>query len=97
MIGAGLSAQEIVLILSHEFIHLHQMHRGDLDGTPSGSAVWRGIHYHDVVDLPYADYLQLPWEEEAHHRQEWLLGEMLRISQEMRKISKRGLDDDATL
>ena len=78
-LDARLTPHEVALILSHELIHLHQIHSGRLGGTASGMITWHGVLWQDTAGLSYQEYTQLPWEEEAFRRQEWLLGEVVRL------------------
>lgn len=87
VLHSELTPHEAVLILSHELIHLNQMHRGDLCGTATGAITWRGTVYTDTASLDYGSYLELPWEEEAHRQQEWLLREVLALeAQNMKTV-----------
>lgn len=65
-------------LLCHEFVHLSQMLRGDLEideGTPS--FIWRGIPFD--ATFPYR---WRPWETEAFNKQE-------KIFREYRKSNKQ--------
>ena len=76
-LDAGLSGPEVALILSHELIHLNQVHSGRLRAVSGGGVLWCGGVYTDTADLPYEEYRRLPWEVEAYGRQEWLMAEVL--------------------
>jgi len=57
---------ELKEILSHEFIHIEQMERGDLIQFPPDRpyVIWMG----DTMDLRSTPYKERPFEKEAHTR-----------------------------
>lgn len=85
-LNAGLQPREVPLILAHELMHVHQVHTGELRPVSSGGIMWRGVLYTDTANLPWEQYMQLPWEMEAYEWQEWLLAEILRLSTDKDKI-----------
>ena len=68
----------IVLPLLHELIHLEQMTLGKLMINHEGLYIWEKRPYEvDTTQLPYGEYLQLPWELEVHNRLPNLLEQLL--------------------
>lgn len=64
-INCTLNVVEIPRVLIHELIHVHQMHTGKLKITKH-YLFWNGKqHNHAPSSLTYADYLQLPWEQDV--------------------------------
>lgn len=73
-----LSLNHIVLPLLHELIHLEQMTLGKLMINHEGLYIWEKQPYEvDTTQLPYGEYLQLPWELDAHNRLPNLLEQLL--------------------
>ena len=65
-----LSEEDYVKVLLHELQHLLQHCRGDLRDK-RGIRCWKGI------DCSGLDYDQMPWEQEAHQREQELYEEYL--------------------
>lgn len=78
-INLNLSLKELVAPVIHELIHLHQIYKGRLAARRDGSYLWEGKVYNgtDISKMSYKDYKTLPWEEEAHKKQEELLEQIL--------------------
>ena len=86
---------EKLLVISHELVHLEQLHTGRMKFDPIGNRIsWRGnwfdlnvrpmkVKYKSVEDeqaAEYKRYLSLPWEKEAHARQELVYKEVFNLS-----------------
>lgn len=70
-INYSLRYEEIPQILTHELIHVNQKHRKMLEIKPD-FYYWLGIPYNahkNPEDLPYKDYINLPWEIDVQIRQ----------------------------
>ena len=77
-----LTIKECVLVLTHELIHLSQIHKKQLTLHKNGNYVWEGKEYINLAKLKtlaYYDYLQLPWEQDVVEKQQNLLENLLKI------------------
>jgi len=73
-----LALNDIVIPLAHELIHLEQMTLGKLMINYEGLYIWEKQPYEvDTTQVPYGEYLQLPWELEVHNRLPKLLEQLL--------------------
>ncbi|MFW6310694.1 MAG: hypothetical protein ACOC1K_00500 [Nanoarchaeota archaeon] len=73
-ISRGLSDNELKKSLSHEFVHIDQMERGDL--IISGlKAYWKG----EEIDLNNVHYMDRGFEIEAHNKQKEVLRKLNKI------------------
>jgi hypothetical protein len=66
-----LSTEDYIKVILHELQHLLQHIRGDLRDK-RGIRCWKGI------DCSGLDYEEMPWEQEAHQREQELYEEYLR-------------------
>lgn len=76
-----LTIKECVLVLTHELIHLSQIHKKQLTLHKNGNYVWEGKEYINLAKLKtlaYYDYLQLPWEQDVVRKQRFLLENLLK-------------------
>jgi hypothetical protein len=64
LLDRGLSLTELFTVLSHEFVHIEQYIRGDLQ-LWNNQAIWKG----DTLDLSGIEYRKRPFEKEAYDRQ----------------------------
>lgn len=78
-INATLGLREIIFPVVHELAHLHQIHEGKLMARRDGSIIWEGTLYNlkDPENMSYKEYRNLPWEQDADHKQKHLLREIL--------------------
>ena len=75
----SLTINDLMIPLVHELIHVNQMHEGKLMITEDGIFIWDMKTYELIIaDLPYEEYLMLPWEADVRHRQPKLLQELLK-------------------
>ncbi len=69
-----LSLEEIIMPLTHELVHLHQIYTNRLQARSGGKILWDGQFYKvDAMKLTYEEYLNLPWEHDANQKQQKLL------------------------
>ena len=74
-----LTVNDILVPLVHELIHVNQMHEGRLMITNDGIFIWNMKTYELIIeDLPYEEYLMLPWELDVSHKQPKLMQEILK-------------------
>lgn len=75
----NLPYDSVPIILSHELIHIHQKHTGILRITRKGEYYWHGVLHTKKLkeDLPYEEYMQLPWEHDAYTKQHKVLSQAL--------------------
>lgn len=78
-VNATLNLREIIFPVVHELAHLHQIHEGKLMARRDGSIIWEGTLYNlkDPENMSYKEYRNLPWEQDADHKQKHLLREIL--------------------
>jgi hypothetical protein len=76
-LNRSVDVREIPLILAHELLHVEQIHGGRLRGISGGGILWCGAVYMDTDGLPWDQYCQLPWEEEAYSGQSRVLQAIL--------------------
>lgn len=78
-VNAILDLREIIFPVVHELAHLHQIHEGKLMARRDGSIIWEGTLYNlkDPENMSYKEYRNLPWEQDADHKQKHLLREIL--------------------
>ena len=78
-VNATLNLREIIFPVVHELAHLHQIHEGKLMARRDGSIIWEGTLYKlkDPENMSYKEDRNLPWEQEADHKQKHLLREIL--------------------
>jgi hypothetical protein len=75
----ALNVNDLMVPLVHELIHVNQMHEGRLMITEDGIFIWDMKTYELIIaDLPYEEYLMLPWESDVRHRQPKLLQQLLK-------------------
>lgn len=72
-INLDLSTTDIIIPLVHELIHIEQMHTKRLSNARFGDIIWEGKKYKIKPDMPYREYINLPWEIEVKTRQKSLL------------------------
>ena len=79
VINSNLLLEDTTKILAHELIHVSQKHEGTLRITGSGVCYWRTIPYSNILpeDMPYDEYMNLPWEVDVQNRQEDLITKVL--------------------
>ena len=64
--------------LAHEMVHVKQFVKCELvEATDESEVMWKGQTFHKRV-VTYEDYISLPWEVEAHARQEELYNKFMR-------------------
>lgn len=81
-LNSTLSVKESVYVLSHELIHLAQIHTGQLKFNKNGNYVWNNRQYMNLAKLKtlsYPEYQQLPWEQDVVEKQQNLLENLLKI------------------
>lgn len=81
-LNSTLSVKESVYVLSHELIHLAQIHTGQLKFNKNGNYVWNNRQYMNLAKLKtlsYSEYQQLPWEQDVVEKQQNLLENLLKI------------------
>lgn len=78
-INYNLPYDVIPKILTHELIHVHQKFKGTLKITPGNKCYWHGIFItsKSIDDMTHEEYMNLPWEIDAYHRQQSILSEAL--------------------
>jgi len=66
-------------VLAHELIHVHQKFKGTLKITPNNKCYWHGIFITSKSpdDMTNEEYMNLPWEIDAYHRQQQVLSEAI--------------------
>ena len=68
-LNLDLLLNDIVIPLVHELIHLEQLHLGKLMINHEGLYIWEKKPYNiDTTQIPYEEYLQLPWERDVNNR-----------------------------
>ena len=73
-LNQSLSLEEIVIPLTHELIHLHQMYTNRLRYSTGGRIFWdKTVYKVDMLKMSYDEYQQLPWERDVIEKQEKLL------------------------
>lgn len=73
-LNQDLSIEEILLPLTHELLHLHQIYTNRLQSRSGGRILWEGqIYKVDSMKLSYEDYQNLPWEMDVTINQKKLL------------------------
>lgn len=73
-LNQDLSMEEIVIPLTHELIHLHQIFVNKLQSRTGGRILWENQLYKvDTLKLSYEEYQNLPWELDARQQQEKVL------------------------
>lgn len=73
-LNQDLSIEEIILPLTHELLHLHQIFTNRLQSRSGGRILYEGqIYKVDTMKLSYADYQNLPWEMDVTINQKKLL------------------------
>lgn len=78
--GDSYRLKRAIWCLGHEMVHFHQCIRGDMDDLKrrGGGTVWKGQFYPDFIALNPTFYHSLPWEREAHAKQEMLFHNAMR-------------------
>ena len=77
----SLTIKESILVLTHELVHLCQIHTNKLSLHKNGNYIWEGKQYGNIASLralSYYDYLQLPWEQDVAKIQQKLLENLLK-------------------
>lgn len=65
-INSILGPHELIQVLAHELIHLHQIHIGKLMVMNDGSYIYNNSRYMvDTKIISYKEYSKLPWEMEV--------------------------------
>ena len=77
-INLDLSLNDIVIPIVHELLHLEQIKQGRLTNTRFGDILWENKVYKVKQNLPYRDYLALPWEEDVAKKQQIVLKNLLK-------------------
>lgn len=73
-LNQDLNIEEILLPLTHELLHLHQIYTNRLQSRSGGRILWEGqIYKVDTIKLSYTDYQNLPWELDVSINQKRLL------------------------
>lgn len=81
LINLSLQYKEILYVLSHELLHLHQIQIGTLSYSLSGSYIWNGVKVCSLTELEsmtYEQYNMLPWEQDVVKKQHSLLEFLLK-------------------
>ena len=68
-IDKRLEGDDFITCVLHELVHVKQQFKGELKEMKGIEKMWKGEVYIGI------DYLNLPWEKEAYHKQEVLLDE----------------------
>lgn len=77
-VNLDLTVNEIIYPITHELIHLSQMHEGKLAVSRTGLYVWEGKTYKvDTTTLSHKEYMQLPWEYDVTQRQRKLIEQII--------------------
>ena len=80
-LNSRLTIKESILVLTHELVHLNQIHTNKLLLHKNGNYIWEGKQYGNIASLKtlsYYDYLQLPWEQDVAKIQQKLLENLLK-------------------
>ncbi len=73
-INQDLSLEDYILPLTHELLHLHQIHTNRLQTRAGGKILWDGdIYKIDSLSISYNDYTNLPWEIDVSQKQKKIL------------------------
>jgi len=73
-LNQDLSLEEYLLPLTHELIHLHQMYTNRLQSRQGGRIMWdKTLFKVNMMEMPYSEYQQLPWELDVIEKQKLLL------------------------
>lgn len=73
-INQDLSLEEYLLPLTHELLHLHQMYTNRLQSRSGGRILWdKTLYKVNMLEMPYKEYQQLPWELDVAEKQQKLL------------------------
>ena len=79
-VNLDLTVNEIIYPITHELIHISQMHEGRLAISRTGLYVWEGKTYNvDPYKISYKEYMQLPWEYDVTERHSLLIEAILNI------------------
>jgi hypothetical protein len=80
-INLDVPLDELPKILAHELVHVHQKHKGTLKIKHNGNCYWHGILITTKLpdDMPYEEYMNLPWEMDAYDKQTKVLQQALDI------------------
>lgn len=77
-VNLSLSVKEIIYPITHELLHLNQMHEGKLAVSRTGLYVWEGKTYKvDPHKISHKEYMQLPWEYDVTQRQRKLIEQII--------------------
>lgn len=88
-LNQDLTIEEIILPLTHELLHLHQIFTNKLQTRSGGRILWDGqIYKVDMMKLSYEDYQNLPWEMDVTINQKKLLEF---IAQNKKKLDPKNL------
>lgn len=88
-LNQDLSIEEILLPLTHELLHLHQMFTNRLQSRSGGRILWEGqIYKVDSMKLSYEDYQNLPWEMDVTINQKKLLEFIAQNKKKLRVLDK---------
>lgn len=80
-LNSNLSYQECIYVLSHELIHLSQIHIGQLTYSRNAEYVWENKVYCSFTELHnmcYNQYKMLPWELDVAKKQQKILEFLLK-------------------
>lgn len=73
-LNSTLNYNEMVIPLSHELLHIHQMHTGSLRIGRKNEIIYENVVYKvNYNNLDYQDYTELPWETDVVIKQRKLL------------------------
>lgn len=73
-LNQDLQVEELVLPLTHELLHLHQIFTNRLQSRSGGKILWdKQIYKVDSLNQSYQDYQNLPWELDVAQKQKKLL------------------------
>lgn len=88
-LNQDLTIEEIILPLTHELLHLHQIFTNKLQTRSGGRILWDGqIYKVDMMKLSHEDYQNLPWEIDVTINQKKLLEF---IAQNKKKLDPKNL------
>lgn len=73
-LNQNLTIDEITIPLMHELLHLHQIYTNRLKSRKGGIIIWENQVYKlDMLNMPYDEYHNLPWELDANQKMQKLL------------------------
>lgn len=73
-LNQNLTMEEVIIPLTHELVHLHQIFTNKLQSRSGNRILWENQMYKvDHNKLSYEEYQNLPWESDARNNQEKIL------------------------